>query len=79
MTNREKYIKAFEEAFPGINNQDLSNLSYQSIPEWDSVGHLGLVVCIEETFSISLDMDHIIELSSFEKGMEILAKYDLEF
>ena len=79
MTNKEKYTNAFCEAFPGINEIDLPRLSYQSIPEWDSIGHLSLVVSLEESFNISMDMDDIIELSSFAKGMEILSKYDLEF
>ena len=36
-------------------------------------------MALEDAFNISLDTDDIIDLSSFEKGQEILAKYDVKF
>ena len=33
---------------------------------------------LEDAFDIMIDMDDIIDLSSFEKGKEILKKYDVE-
>ena len=38
-----------------------------------------LVAAIEDTFDIMMDTDDIIDLSSYEKGIEILKKYDIEF
>jgi acyl carrier protein len=77
MTNSEKYIKAFTETFE-ITEEKLAGLSYQEITEWDSVGHMTLVAALEEAFDIMMDTDDIIDLSSFEKGKEILKKYDVE-
>lgn len=51
---------------------------FEGIPEWDSVGHMSLVSCIEETFDIMLETDDIIEFNSFQKGIEILKKYGVE-
>ena len=51
------------------------DLSYQSIQDWDSIGHLGLIAELEDVFDISLETDDIIDFSSYEKGKEILAKY----
>lgn len=48
------------------------------IEAWDSVGHMGLIAALEEAFGIMLDTDDIIDLSSFEKGQEILKKYNIE-
>ena len=62
-----------------ILEDQLVGLKYQDIPEWDSVGHMGLMGDLEEVFSIELDIDDIIEFSSFEKGMEILKKYNISF
>ena len=39
---------------------------------------MGLVAAIEDAFDIMLDPDDIVDLSSFEKGMEILKKYNIE-
>ena len=78
MTNREKYINAFVEGLEVSADIVKEGLEYQSIPEWDSVGHMGLVASIEDAFDIMMDTDDIIDLSSFEKGIEILKKYDIE-
>ena len=77
MTNLEKYINAFVEGLEIPKDQVTENLEYQSIQEWDSVGHMGLVACIEDAFDIMMDTDDIIDFSSFEKGIEILKKYDV--
>ena len=78
MNNLEKYNNAFTENF-GITIDELNGLKYQDIPAWDSIGHMGLVAAIEDSFEIMLDVDDIIDMSSFEKGKEILAKYDITF
>lgn len=79
MTNKEKYTNAFVESLE-ISADQTEGLKYQEIPAWDSIGHMGLVAAIEDAFDIMMDTDDIIDLSSFEKGMEILsAKYDVEF
>lgn len=78
MTTKEKYIQVFTSTFE-IETVDVNSLKYQDIDQWDSMGHLFLISNIEDTFEISVEMDDIIEFSSFEKGIEILSKYDLEF
>ena len=78
MTNLEKYNNVFIENLQVSENQ-LENLKYQSVELWDSVGHMTLVAAIEDAFDIMMDTDDIIDLSSYEKGMEILKKYDIEF
>ena len=55
------------------------DLEYNSIPEWDSVGHMGLIAELEEVFDIMMEMDDIIDFSSYKKGFELIAKYGVEF
>ena len=80
MTNLEKYNKVFTDTF-AISEEQLSNLQYQGIEAWDSVGHMTLVSALEDAFDIMLDTDDVIGLSSYEKGKEILAKneYGVKF
>ena len=77
MSNLEKYNAAFCETL-NVTEDQLENLKYQDIPEWDSVGHMSLVAAIEEAFDIMMETDDIIDLSSYQKGKEILKKYDVE-
>ena len=76
MNNLDKYSKVFIKTF-SIDKSKLKKLKYQSIPEWDSVGHMTMVGSLEDTFKITLDMDDIIDFSSFEKGKKILKKYKI--
>ena len=78
MTNLEKYTHTFVETL-GIMAEQTNGLMCQDVEAWDSVGHMTLVAALEDAFDISLDTDDIIDLSSFEKGLEILAKYDVQF
>ncbi len=71
MKNLEKYNQAFCESLE-LTEDQLEGLKYQDIPAWDSVGHMGLIAAIEDTFDIMMDTDDIIDLSSYEKGKEIL-------
>ena len=77
MTNLEKYDAVFCEIL-NLKESQLTGLKYQDIPEWDSVGHMSLVASIEEAFDIMMETDDIIDLSSYEKGKEILKKYKIE-
>ena len=78
MTNQEKYKKAFLENF-GLSEDELSEeLEYNGIPEWDSVGHMGLMASLEDEFEITIEMDDIVDFSSFKKGIEILTKYEVK-
>ena len=75
--NQIKYSKAFKETFD-ITDDKLENLEYQSIDSWDSIGHMSLMSALEESFSITLETDDIIDFSSFKKGKEILKKYKVQ-
>ena len=79
MSNLEKYVKIFTDTFD-VDAETAKTLEYQAIPAWDSVGHMSLIAELEDTFDIMMDTDDIIDLSSFEKGKEILSKnYGIEF
>ena len=77
MENLIRYHKVFMNVFSILEEDVVAGLKYQSHPNWDSLGHMTLVAALESEFSISMDMDDVIDLESFEKGIEILAKYNV--
>ncbi len=77
MTNSEKYHNAFVTALE-VTPAQAPDLVYGKSNAWDSVGHMTLIAALEDAFDIMMEMDDIIDLSSFEKGKEILRKYDVE-
>lgn len=79
MSNLEKYNKVFCEVFELKEDQLGAELLYQSVPSWDSVGHMSLMSALEEQFGIMLDIDDIVNYASYDIGKEILRKYGVEF
>ena len=77
MTHSETYVNAFVTALE-VSAEEAPALVYGQSKAWDSVGHMALVAALEDAFDIMLEMDDIIDLSSFEKGKEILRKYAVE-
>jgi acyl carrier protein len=79
-SNLLKYDKVFIKSF-GIKQTDLKkkDVKYNSIQKWDSVGHMAMIGKLEDTFGITLEMDDIIDFSSYKKGIKILKKYKIKF
>ena len=78
MSNKEKYDQIFIDCF-SVKLGDLGDtFEYQTVPAWDSVGHMGMIAALEESFGIMMEMDDIIDFSSYLKGMELLGKYGIE-
>ena len=77
MENLEKYNNAFVEVF-GAKVEELNDdYSKDTVGEWDSVHQLSLIAEFEEAFDIMFDPEDIMEMTSYAKGKELLAKYDV--
>ena len=70
------YNEAFLKIF-SIEESILENLKYQSVDSWDSVGHMNLMSVLEKKFKIEMNIDDIVDFSSYEKGKKILKKYKI--
>jgi acyl carrier protein len=75
----DKYRDCFRRAFHLDEGEAVDGFAYQSNPAWDSVGHLALITEIENSFEVQLDVDDVIDFSSFEIGKGILTKYGVHF
>ena len=78
MTNLEKYKRAFMLNFR-LKEEDLPGLEYMGIIQWDSVGHMDLIADIEAAYGIQMDTKDVLDLSNYEKGKEVLARYGVSF
>lgn len=79
MTNEDKLRKVFAEALEIDEAQVTDDLTYNTIPEWDSIAHMALIAEIDDQFDTMLDTDDVLDMSSFAKAKEILTKYDVTF
>ena len=71
------YQDAFVEAFELDDKSSLENLKYQSIDEWDSIGHMALMAELETNFGITIKTEDLIEFESYKQGVDILKRYDI--
>lgn len=78
MTNLEKYNQAFIEVFAVESSVLNENFNKDTVEEWDSVHQLNIVALLEESFDIMFEPEDIMDLTSYEKGKEILKKYEVE-
>ena len=78
MTNIEKYNKVFVECFSVDEGLLDENFTYQCVAAWDSVGHMGMIAALEDTFDIMMETEDIIEFGSYIIGIEKLKKYGIE-
>ena len=74
----DKYHKAFIEGLDINPDTSIDGLKFNEIEEWDSIGHMSLMSALEDAFDISLETDDIVDFSSYEKGKEILKKYNVD-
>lgn len=78
MDNKQKYQDVFIKSLSIDKSKFSTKLKYNEIPEWDSIGHMTLISGLEESFGISIETDDIIDFSSYNKGVEILQKYNVK-
>ena len=68
----ERLTKVFDAAF-GLDAEQFSpDLAPEDVPNWDSVGHMNLVMELEKEFGQQFEVDEIMEMSSPAKIIEIL-------
>lgn len=78
MTNLEKYNNIFVDVFGADVAQLDDNYNKDTITEWDSVHQLNIISLMEERFDVMLDPEDIMACTSYNAGIEILARYGVE-
>jgi acyl carrier protein len=73
MTVLERLAAVFEKALGLEKNRFSTALAPEDVPNWDSIGHMNLVAQLEEEFQQRFEVDEIMEMSSPQKILNILA------
>lgn len=77
MTVADTVRQLFRATFALDAAASVDALVYNGIAEWDSVGHMRLVAALESQFDLMLDTPDVLDLSSFAKALEILARHGI--
>ena len=73
-SSKKELEKIFSNYLKLKKNYNFNNLKYNT-NGWDSIAHMSIVAIVEKKFNINIDVDDVIEASSFKKFLEILNKY----
>lgn len=71
----DQLVHSFAAALEIAPSEVNDELAYQENPKWDSTAHMMLIAQLEGDFEIMLEMDDILDMSSFVKAKAILKKY----
>jgi acyl carrier protein len=69
----DRLANVFEKTFGLEKDRFDMTLVPEDVPNWDSIGHMNLVMYLEQEFNQHFEVDEIMEMSSPAKIMEILA------
>lgn len=70
----DKLDEAFHKGLDLPPDTDLMSIRYAGHPHWDSLGHLSLIVALEEAYGIEFDEDEVLALDSYRTAAEMVAK-----
>ena len=78
MSEIDRLRQVFRSALSLPADYDVDSLEYRGIEKWDSLAHMSLIATIEDEFSIMIDTDDVINMSSFAEAIRILGKYGVD-
>lgn len=79
MIELQRLREAFRTALDLEPDAAVDDLHYQDNEKWDSLAHMSLVAALEDEFSVMIDTDDVINMSSFQEAVRILGKYGVDF
>jgi acyl carrier protein len=71
---KSRLIRCFEVVFPGLDDSVLSEATMTSIADWDSIATVTLINVVEEEFGVTIDVDNVEQMVSFEAMLKYLAE-----
>jgi acyl carrier protein len=75
MSHLDRLRAVFRRALNLPADADVDDLEYRAIPQWDSLAHMALIAAMEDEFTVMIDTDEMIDMSSFAKAAELLEKH----
>jgi acyl carrier protein len=79
VSNLQRLREAFRTSLDLPADAPVDELQYQDNEKWDSLAHMSLVAALEDEFSVMIDTDDVINMSSFTEAVSILGKYGVDF
>ena len=70
----ERKLKKIFSIILKVKEKKISNIKRANIPNWDSLNHIKIMICIENEFNIKFGAKKFNEVDSYKKIFKILKK-----
>ena len=71
--HRARLVKCFAAVFPDLPESEIPAATPERVAAWDSVANVTLLAVVEEEFGVTIDVDDLEHLTSFEALLDYLA------
>jgi acyl carrier protein len=71
----DRVAECFCTLFPSYSRGDLLSASRESIPEWDSLASVTLLVLLQEEFHLDIDLSELEQFNSVQSVMKYVAAH----
>ncbi len=79
MIERDDFAATFRRALGLEDGTDPSGAAYGRTEGWDSVGHMQLMLALEDAYGITIDADDVFAMSDYRAVCDILRdRYQIE-
>ena len=80
MQVREEKLKRVLANIFNINIDEIDDAtSVDSVPQWDSLKHLNLVLALEHEFNITLSTEQTVEILNYSLIKAVLGEHGIQF
>ena len=69
---RTRLVRCFTAVFPELTPAEIERASHHTVAAWDSVANVTLLTVVEEEFEVSIPLDDLDTLGSFELLLDYL-------
>jgi acyl carrier protein len=76
MELHDRVLGVFRSAMDIEGDIDTDLLAYREFGKWTSLAHMMLIAALEDEFDVMLETEDILAMSTFDKAVEIMARYD---
>ncbi|PYV17580.1 MAG: acyl carrier protein [Acidobacteria bacterium] len=67
-----RLVKCFSALFPELGAHEIAQAHSASVPSWDSVASITLMIAIEEEFRVSINPEDFAKFESFQQILSYL-------
>ncbi len=72
---RQRLSSVMLKAFPALRPEDVEQAAMNQLEQWDSLGHIQLIMAVEQEFSVSFSADELFEAEDFYGILSLVEKY----